>query len=73
MNKQKDYLANDLINQKYFSNITDIIENPNHSWVVDNTISKLPPKKKYTKDSRPIYNTISGIELDCGHYVSIII
>ena len=62
MNKEKDYLANDLINQKYFSSMTDTIENPNHSWVLENTINALPPKKKFIKDSRPIYNTISGID-----------
>ena len=62
MDKQKDYLVNDLINQKHFANITDVIEDPNHSWVVKNTINALPPKKRVSKDDRPLYKVISGIE-----------
>lgn len=62
MNKSRDYLANELINQKYFAQITDSIENPNKNTVLQNTISTLPPKKKKIIEDRPIYNVISGIE-----------
>lgn len=64
MNKQdnKDYLANELINQNYFSRVSDSIQDPNKDWVISNTISDLPPKKKIVKDTRPLYSTISGME-----------
>ena len=60
--KSKDYLANELINQNYFSRISETIEDPNKNWVIENTISKLPPKKYVIKNTRPLYNIISGTE-----------
>ena len=64
MSKQdnKDYLSNELINQNYFSRVSESIQDPNKDWVMSNTISDLPPKKKIIKDFRPLYSTISGME-----------
>jgi len=65
MNKetnQKDYLANELINQNYYSRVADTIKDPNNDWVMKNTISDLPPKKIIVKDNRPLYSIVSGME-----------
>jgi len=60
--EERDYLANDLINQKHFENITSVIDDPNHDWVMKNTIDTIPEKVKLIKNDRPMYNSISGIE-----------
>ena len=62
MNNSKDYLANELINQKYFASMTDVIDNPNHENIINNTINGLPPKKQRVLDDRPLYKVISGAE-----------
>jgi len=58
----KDYLANELINQNYFSRVSETIQDPNKEWVMSNTMSDLPPKKRIMKDNRPLYSVIGSLD-----------
>ena len=58
----KDYLANELINQNYFSRVSETIQDPNKDWVMSNTMSDLPPKKRIMKDNRPLYSVIGSLD-----------